>query len=114
MRFLDDRAPLDATKPSSKNKTFVCPHCKTGNVFTKNWFAGNCRACKEYFNADNSLPLEEQTGESISAATRTLDEGFIKLKGQMETRAYNWKDKLENDGHPGYDFGHVDVRDFQE
>jgi len=101
MRFGDDRAPLEMTKLSSSQIIRVCPHCKAGNQFGKNWYAGKCRACDNRFNRDEALPQKEMEGKSHIEVGDLIDPNKVAMKGDMETRAYAFaeeRDQIARDG----------------
>ena len=90
-RFLDDRAPLDMGHGSNKRKIVGCPHCKNGRYVNINWVAGICGVCGKFFSVENSL--SEDKCEGFVNQLRLIDKGFTKLKGEIEKKAYEWKDE---------------------
>lgn len=95
MRYGDDRAPLEMTKFSNIQVIQVCPHCKAGNQVSKHWYAGNCRACGERFNRDESLDISSMEGDVQVASQNPIDKVKTSIKGEMERRAYAYKEEQE-------------------
>lgn len=96
MRFGDDRAPLEATKVSSRTKVWVCPHCKLGRHVSLNTVSVICSGCRTILNDENVLLNSEDR-----MLVNPINEAFVKQKAEMEKKAYAWKDeqvKKKKDG----------------
>ncbi len=92
-RFLsEDRAPLEFTKPSNRQKIVGCPNCKTARSVSINWAAGICSNCKTYFNLETAL--DEKECESYLNQNVPIDKEYTKLKAKMEKDAYDYKEKV--------------------
>lgn len=100
-RFLaEDRADLDFTKPSAKQKTVVCPKCKTGQSVGKNWIAGQCVYCRKVFKELESLSKNEMERfgqKSLPEPNPTK----MKLKGKLEKQAHEYKEKVKRQEQKG-------------
>lgn len=91
-RFLDDRAPLEFTKPSSQPKTVVCPSCKYGQIVGKNWYSGECPNCRKYYNEKQSLDISEMIDEASKTKSAGIVSGdYIKLREKVEKQAQDFK-----------------------
>lgn len=98
-RFGEDRAPLEMTKSSSRQKILVCPHCKTARSVSINTAGIICRRCSKYFNSDNSLP--ENEAEFMLNNSRAPDPDHVKFRDGMEAKAYAYKDKVNKQRRNG-------------
>lgn len=99
MRFnSDERAPLEMTKPSNKQTTLVCPHCKFSRSTSVDTIGVICGHCNKYFSASSSLKPEDAVG---NITVPPPNEGFVKLKTKMEKEAYEWRDAQQAKGTLG-------------
>lgn len=99
MRFNEERAPLEMTKPSSKQTTLVCPHCRYSRTTSISTFSLICGHCGKYFSASNSLKPEDAV-DTVNT-NKPVDKNFTKLKGKMEKEAYEWRDAQQAKGTLG-------------
>lgn len=91
-RYDDERAPLEFTSVSKKQKIVGCPNCKTARSVSINWCSGICSVCHNYFNEKTALGEDECT--AILNQEKPIDKEFTKLKGEMERKAYDYKEKV--------------------
>lgn len=92
-RFSDEeRAPLEFTKSSKKQKIVGCPKCKTARSVSINWWAGICSNCGTYFNKNTAL--DESECEKFMNQNVPINKEFTKLKSKMEKDAYAYKEKV--------------------
>lgn len=91
VRFAADRAPLEATAPSKRQKIVVCPYCLTGRSVSLNWYSCIC-VCKKYFSVNNSLDKEK--AKYLLNTNTTINKEFTKLKAKTEKQAYEYKEKV--------------------
>lgn len=98
MARFEDRAPLECTKSSSKKKLYVCPHCKTGQYKSVDWFSGTCSNCKEYFNTVIALmgSAMKRLSESTKLAQKSMNNLGTVTKEGMERKADEFKNKVKN------------------
>lgn len=93
MRYGDDRTPLEMTPINSKSNILViCPHCFSGRYVSRNWLGSVCGKCKKYFNKDEAIEDVEQLEGLVSDKT-LINKEFIKIKANMEKKAYEWKEE---------------------
>ena len=85
-----ERAPLDFTKPRSKQKILVCPHCKGSSTVSVDCVGKICQ-CGKYFSAGSSLSKKEATHSNNTNIP--VNKVFTALKADMETKAYKWRDE---------------------
>jgi len=97
-RFGEERAPLELTKASNKQKVLVCPHCQAGRHCSTNTVGLVCSGCKKYFSADDSL--DESMADMINQS-KPINTVFTALKGDMERKAYEFKDKQDKERESG-------------
>lgn len=103
--YLDDeRAPLEFTKPSNRKKTVGCPHCHIARQIGMNCVGFICEKCHEYVSDKDFLPAEQCEGQMNQNVT--LNQDFIKLKGDMEKKAYAFKDKVNQQRRDGTQKSH--------
>ena len=87
----NERAPLDFTKPRSTTHIVVCPHCLGSSTVSLDFVAKIC-ICGQYFNVDQSLPEDQAT--HVNDVAKPINKAYTKLKGHMEKKAYEYKDKV--------------------
>jgi len=89
--FGDERAPLEFTKPSNRQKVAVCPKCKNGISVSINCVGLICSNCKCYYSYKDSLSESEMV--SMINNTPIISKEFIKQKGASEIRANEFRKK---------------------
>jgi ribosomal protein L37AE/L43A len=98
-RFGDERAPLEMTKVSNKQKIMVCPECKVARSTSINTYGLICSNCGTYFNQNNSL--SENAAENYLNQTNATDFENIKYRESMEKKAYDFRDKTNQQKKAG-------------
>jgi hypothetical protein len=91
-RFGDDRAPLELTKASSRQKIMGCPFCKTGRYVSINTVGIICGVCNKFFTDLNCLPSDKI--ESMLNDDCKVTQEYMKYRADMEKKAYAYKDKV--------------------
>lgn len=92
-RYLsEDRAPLEFTKPSKKQKVVGCPYCKKGRSVSINWVAGICSGCNSYFSID--MAIDEKDCDNFLNQNVPVNKEFTNMKAKMEKDAYEYKEKV--------------------
>jgi hypothetical protein len=89
--FGEERAPLELTKVKKQTRIIVCPHC-CGAITVGVQCAGLICKCNQYFSADDSLSEEQATHSNDTV--KTINPDFIKLKADMEKKAYAYKEQV--------------------
>lgn len=92
-RFLDDRAPLEFTKPSAVQVLVVCPKCKTGRTVGKNTYSLVCSRCNTYFKVEDGLPKLEMEN-LINTKTTGASAEYMKFRTEQENKAENFRTKV--------------------
>lgn len=98
-RFNDERAPLECTAPSKKQKMVGCPHCKSSRSVSTSCCGFICSKCDKYISEKEFLPSDQC--DSIVRTIKPIDTEFTKVKAEMERKAYAWKDEQEAKGNLG-------------
>ena len=89
--FGDERAPLEITKTKKQTRIVVCPHCKGGTTVGVQCVGLICK-CNQYFTDKESLPVEQATHSNDTI--KLVDQNFVKLKADMEKKAYEYKENV--------------------
>jgi len=90
--FMDDRAPLELTKVSTKQKIIVCPKCKIGRYVSVQCISIIC-VCGNYFRQEESLK-PEQAEQMLSGNRTALDKSYMDFRASMEKKAYDYKENV--------------------